>query len=158
MLKYKFVNSEPIKFLLHPLATTSCGLTLKLLRKTPIFTCGNNVVMLTAPPGGNNSSSSRSIFNAGSGLSAARSETGGRVVFGIYLPHSLAPSRPTFLETTSLDFQGSCEDCGFDFPMSWPRCPFEMLPWIFTWQGLLQVQTTVGRGPQEQISCHNSSL
>ncbi|XP_071790886.1 probable E3 ubiquitin-protein ligase HECTD4 isoform X2 [Asterias amurensis] len=49
-------------------STTSCGLTLKLLRKTPIFTCGNSVVMLTAPPGGNNNSSSRSIFNAGSAL------------------------------------------------------------------------------------------
>ncbi|XP_038054835.1 probable E3 ubiquitin-protein ligase HECTD4 isoform X2 [Patiria miniata] len=53
-------------------STTSCGLTLKLLRKTPVFTCGNSVVMLTAPPGGNNNSSSRSIFNAGSGLSATR--------------------------------------------------------------------------------------
>ncbi|XP_022104608.1 probable E3 ubiquitin-protein ligase HECTD4 isoform X2 [Acanthaster planci] len=49
-------------------STTSCGLTLKLLRKTPIFTCGNSVVMLTAPPGSNSNSSSRSIFNAGSAL------------------------------------------------------------------------------------------
>ena len=55
-------------------ANTSCGLTLKLLRKTPIYTDGNSVVMITTPPGGGGNSASRSLFGGGPGMSGIRSK------------------------------------------------------------------------------------
>ncbi|XP_077996372.1 putative E3 ubiquitin-protein ligase HECTD4 [Glandiceps talaboti] len=53
-------------------STTSCGITLKVLRKTPVYCCGNTVVMVTAPPGGNSNSTARSLFGSSSGLSGTR--------------------------------------------------------------------------------------
>ncbi|XP_064424272.1 probable E3 ubiquitin-protein ligase HECTD4 [Latimeria chalumnae] len=53
-------------------ATTSCGLTLKMLRKTPMYTCGTYLVMLIPPPGGSGSSATRSLFGGTSGLSSLK--------------------------------------------------------------------------------------
>ncbi|XP_043571193.1 probable E3 ubiquitin-protein ligase HECTD4 [Chiloscyllium plagiosum] len=56
----------------HSAANTSCGLPLKTLRKTPMYTCGTYLVMLTAPPGGSGSSATRSLFGGTSGLSSLK--------------------------------------------------------------------------------------
>ncbi|XP_058014322.1 probable E3 ubiquitin-protein ligase HECTD4 isoform X2 [Ahaetulla prasina] len=53
-------------------ANTSCGLPLKMLRKTPIYTCGTYLVMLIPPPGGSGSSATRSLFGGSSGLSSLK--------------------------------------------------------------------------------------
>ncbi|XP_048467693.1 probable E3 ubiquitin-protein ligase HECTD4 [Rhincodon typus] len=53
-------------------ANTSCGLPLKTLRKTPMYTCGTYLVMLSAPPGGSGSSATRSLFGGTSGLSSLK--------------------------------------------------------------------------------------
>ncbi|XP_029777324.1 probable E3 ubiquitin-protein ligase HECTD4 isoform X6 [Suricata suricatta] len=53
-------------------ANTSCGLPLKMLRKTPIYTCGTYLVMLVPPPGGAGSSATRSLFGGTSGLSSLK--------------------------------------------------------------------------------------
>ncbi|CAH1233961.1 HECTD4 [Branchiostoma lanceolatum] len=53
-------------------AASSCGLSLKLLRRTPIYTCGSTLVMLTAPPGSSSSSAARSLFGSGTSLSSLR--------------------------------------------------------------------------------------
>ncbi|XP_030716357.2 probable E3 ubiquitin-protein ligase HECTD4 isoform X2 [Globicephala melas] len=53
-------------------ANTSCGLPLKMLRKTPIYTCGTYLVMLVPPPGGSGSSATRSLFGGTSGLSSLK--------------------------------------------------------------------------------------
>uniref|UniRef100_A0A7M4G0X9 HECT domain E3 ubiquitin protein ligase 4 n=1 Tax=Crocodylus porosus TaxID=8502 RepID=A0A7M4G0X9_CROPO len=53
-------------------ANTSCGLPLKMLRKTPIYTCGTYLVMLVPPPGGSGSSATRSLFGGSSGLSSLK--------------------------------------------------------------------------------------
>lgn len=55
-------------------ANTSCGLPLKMLRKTPIYTCGTYLVMLVPPPGGSGSSATRSLFGGTSGLSSLKSK------------------------------------------------------------------------------------
>ncbi|NWS61129.1 HECD4 ligase, partial [Chunga burmeisteri] len=54
-------------------ANTSCGLPLKMLRKTPIYTCGTYLVMLVPPPGGSGSSATRSLFGGTSALSSLKS-------------------------------------------------------------------------------------
>ncbi|KAH0502250.1 putative E3 ubiquitin-protein ligase HECTD4 [Microtus ochrogaster] len=54
-------------------ANTSCGLPLKMLRKTPMYTCGTYLVMLVPPPGGSGSSATRSLFGGTSGLSSLKS-------------------------------------------------------------------------------------
>ncbi|XP_063951694.1 probable E3 ubiquitin-protein ligase HECTD4 [Lytechinus pictus] len=54
------------------ISTTSCGLTLKLLRRSPIYCCGSSIVMVTSPPGGSSSSASRSLFSTTAGLSGLR--------------------------------------------------------------------------------------
>ncbi|KAI8513245.1 putative E3 ubiquitin-protein ligase HTD4 [Branchiostoma belcheri] len=51
---------------------SSCGLSLKLLRRTPIYTCGSTLVMLTAPPGSSSSTAARSLFGSGTSLSSLR--------------------------------------------------------------------------------------
>nr|XP_033812752.1 probable E3 ubiquitin-protein ligase HECTD4 isoform X2 [Geotrypetes seraphini] len=51
---------------------TSCGLPLKMLRKTPMYTCGTYLVMLVPPPGGSSSSTTRSLFGGTSGLSSLK--------------------------------------------------------------------------------------
>ncbi|XP_059510969.1 probable E3 ubiquitin-protein ligase HECTD4 isoform X1 [Stegostoma tigrinum] len=56
----------------HSAANTSCGLPLKTLRKTPMYTCGTYLVMLSAPPGGSGSSATRSLFGGTSGLSSLK--------------------------------------------------------------------------------------
>uniref|UniRef100_A0A8C3KPQ2 HECT domain E3 ubiquitin protein ligase 4 n=1 Tax=Calidris pygmaea TaxID=425635 RepID=A0A8C3KPQ2_9CHAR len=53
-------------------ANTSCGLPLKVLRKTPIYTCGTYLVMLVPPPGGSGSSATRSLFGGTSALSSLK--------------------------------------------------------------------------------------
>ncbi|XP_010602797.2 probable E3 ubiquitin-protein ligase HECTD4 [Fukomys damarensis] len=53
-------------------ANTSCGLPLKMLRKTPIYACGTYLVMLVPPPGGSGSSATRSLFGGTSGLSSLK--------------------------------------------------------------------------------------
>uniref|UniRef100_A0A8B9QL06 HECT domain E3 ubiquitin protein ligase 4 n=1 Tax=Apteryx owenii TaxID=8824 RepID=A0A8B9QL06_APTOW len=53
-------------------ANTSCGLPLKMLRKTPIYTCGTYLVMLVPPPGGSGSSATRSLFGGASALSSLK--------------------------------------------------------------------------------------
>uniref|UniRef100_A0A4W3K6B9 HECT domain E3 ubiquitin protein ligase 4 n=1 Tax=Callorhinchus milii TaxID=7868 RepID=A0A4W3K6B9_CALMI len=53
-------------------ANTSCGLPLKTLRKTPMYTCGTYLVLLSAPPGGSGSSTTRSLFGGTSGLSSLK--------------------------------------------------------------------------------------
>ncbi|XP_078523549.1 putative E3 ubiquitin-protein ligase HECTD4 isoform X2 [Lissotriton helveticus] len=53
-------------------ANTSCGLPLKMLRKTPMYTCGTYLVMLIPPPGGSGSSATRSLFGGTSGLSSLK--------------------------------------------------------------------------------------
>uniref|UniRef100_A0A4X2K6H4 HECT domain E3 ubiquitin protein ligase 4 n=1 Tax=Vombatus ursinus TaxID=29139 RepID=A0A4X2K6H4_VOMUR len=53
-------------------ANTSCGLPLKMLRKTPIYTCGTYLVMLVPPPGSSGSSATRSLFGGTSGLSSLK--------------------------------------------------------------------------------------
>uniref|UniRef100_A0A8C0HEC5 HECT domain E3 ubiquitin protein ligase 4 n=1 Tax=Chelonoidis abingdonii TaxID=106734 RepID=A0A8C0HEC5_CHEAB len=53
-------------------ANTSCGLPLKMLRKTPMYTCGTYLVMLVPPPGGSGSSATRSLFGGTSGLSSLK--------------------------------------------------------------------------------------
>lgn len=58
----------------RPAANTSCGLPLKMLRKTPIYTCGTYLVMLIPPPGGSGSSATRSLFGGSSSLSSLKSE------------------------------------------------------------------------------------
>lgn len=63
---------SPFSFLLS--ANTSCGLPLKMLRKTPIYTCGTYLVMLVPPPGGSGSSATRSLFGGTSGLSSLKSK------------------------------------------------------------------------------------
>ncbi|XP_041456057.1 probable E3 ubiquitin-protein ligase HECTD4 isoform X4 [Lytechinus variegatus] len=54
------------------ISTTSCGLTLKLLRRSPIYCCGSSIVIVTSPPGGSSSSASRSLFSTTAGLSGLR--------------------------------------------------------------------------------------
>lgn len=56
-------------------ANTSCGLPLKMLRKTPIYTCGTYLVMLVPPPGGSGSSATRSLFGGTSALSSLKSKS-----------------------------------------------------------------------------------
>nr|XP_015221532.1 PREDICTED: probable E3 ubiquitin-protein ligase HECTD4 [Lepisosteus oculatus] len=51
---------------------TSCGLPLKTLRKTPMYTCGTYLVMLVSPPGVSGSSATRSLFGGTSGLSSLK--------------------------------------------------------------------------------------
>ncbi|XP_071946536.1 probable E3 ubiquitin-protein ligase HECTD4 isoform X2 [Antedon mediterranea] len=51
------------------LSNTSCGLALKVLRKSPVYVCGTNVVIITSPVGG---SSASSRFGPGSTLSSSR--------------------------------------------------------------------------------------
>ncbi|XP_039627266.1 probable E3 ubiquitin-protein ligase HECTD4 [Polypterus senegalus] len=51
---------------------TSCGLPLKTLRRTPMYTCGTYLVMLVSPPGGSGSSGTRSLFGGTSGLSSLK--------------------------------------------------------------------------------------
>lgn len=68
-----------VKYFYSPLsffssANTSCGLPLKMLRKTPIYTCGTYLVMLVPPPGGSGSSATRSLFGGTSGLSSLKSK------------------------------------------------------------------------------------
>ncbi|XP_077866440.1 putative E3 ubiquitin-protein ligase HECTD4 [Saccoglossus kowalevskii] len=53
-------------------STTTVGLTLKVLRKTPIYSCGNSIVLVTAPPGGNSNTTARSLFGSNSGVSGMR--------------------------------------------------------------------------------------
>ncbi|XP_069475595.1 probable E3 ubiquitin-protein ligase HECTD4 isoform X3 [Ambystoma mexicanum] len=53
-------------------ANTSCGLPLKMLRKTPMYTCGTYLVMLIPPPGGSGSSATRSLFGGTTGLSSLK--------------------------------------------------------------------------------------
>ncbi|XP_053555727.1 probable E3 ubiquitin-protein ligase HECTD4 [Bombina bombina] len=53
-------------------ANTSCGLPLKTLRKTPMYTCGTYLVLLVPPPGGSGSSATRSLFGGTSGLSSLK--------------------------------------------------------------------------------------
>ncbi|XP_038229207.1 probable E3 ubiquitin-protein ligase HECTD4 isoform X2 [Dermochelys coriacea] len=53
-------------------ANTSCGLPLKMLRKTPMYTCGTYLVMMVPPPGGSGSSATRSLFGGTSGLSSLK--------------------------------------------------------------------------------------
>ncbi|KAM6340042.1 LOW QUALITY PROTEIN: putative E3 ubiquitin-protein ligase HECTD4 [Alca torda] len=53
-------------------ANTSCGLPLKVLRRTPIYTCGTYLVMLVPPPGGSGSSATRSLFGGTSALSSLK--------------------------------------------------------------------------------------
>ncbi|OXB64167.1 hypothetical protein ASZ78_002097, partial [Callipepla squamata] len=53
-------------------ANTSCGLPLKMLRRTPIYTCGTYLVMLVPPPGGSGSSATRSLFGGTSALSSLK--------------------------------------------------------------------------------------
>ncbi|XP_071497133.1 probable E3 ubiquitin-protein ligase HECTD4 [Diadema antillarum] len=53
-------------------STTSSGLTLKLLRRSPIYCCGSSVVVVTAPPGGSASTANRSLFSTTAGLSGLR--------------------------------------------------------------------------------------
>ncbi|XP_074868487.1 putative E3 ubiquitin-protein ligase HECTD4 isoform X2 [Carettochelys insculpta] len=53
-------------------ANTSCGLPLKMLRKTPMYACGTYLVMLVPPPGGSGSSATRSLFGGTSGLSSLK--------------------------------------------------------------------------------------
>lgn len=54
-------------------ANTSCGLPLKMLRKTPMYTCGTYLVLIVPPPGGSGSSATRSLFGGTSGLSSLKS-------------------------------------------------------------------------------------
>ncbi|KAH0625638.1 hypothetical protein JD844_015228 [Phrynosoma platyrhinos] len=61
-----------LSFFSFPAANTSCGLPLKMLRKTPIYTCGTYLVMLVPPPGGSGSSATRSLFGGTSGLSSLK--------------------------------------------------------------------------------------
>ena len=70
----KYSNKIFYLFSLQISATTSCGLTLKLLRKTPIYSDGNSVVMVTTPPGGGGNSGARSLFGGGPGMSGIRSK------------------------------------------------------------------------------------
>ncbi|XP_061115937.1 probable E3 ubiquitin-protein ligase HECTD4 isoform X3 [Conger conger] len=51
---------------------TSCGLSLKTLRKTPMLVCGTFLVMLASPPGVSGSSATRSLFGGSSGLSSLK--------------------------------------------------------------------------------------
>ncbi|WAR02868.1 HECD4-like protein [Mya arenaria] len=53
--------------------STSCGLLLKVLMRTPILIEGSHVVLLTSLPGANASSAARSLFGSGGGLSSLRS-------------------------------------------------------------------------------------
>ncbi|MEE6503851.1 hypothetical protein FKM82_004993 [Ascaphus truei] len=53
-------------------ANTSCGLPLKMLRKTPMYTCGTYLVLIVPPPGGSGSSATRSLFGGTSGLSSLK--------------------------------------------------------------------------------------
>ncbi|XP_016414650.1 probable E3 ubiquitin-protein ligase HECTD4 [Sinocyclocheilus rhinocerous] len=51
---------------------TSCGLSIKALRKTPMYVCGTYLVMLTPAPGVAGSSATRSLFGGSSGLSSLK--------------------------------------------------------------------------------------
>ncbi|XP_058850690.1 probable E3 ubiquitin-protein ligase HECTD4 isoform X1 [Acipenser ruthenus] len=51
---------------------TSCGIPLKTLRRTPMYTCGTYLVMLVSPPGVSGSSATRSLFGGASGLSSLK--------------------------------------------------------------------------------------
>ncbi|XP_040202102.1 probable E3 ubiquitin-protein ligase HECTD4 isoform X1 [Rana temporaria] len=53
-------------------ANTSCGLPLKMLRKTPMYTCGTYLVLIVPPPGGSGSSATRSLFGGTTGLSSLK--------------------------------------------------------------------------------------
>uniref|UniRef100_A0A8C1PPD2 HECT domain E3 ubiquitin protein ligase 4 n=1 Tax=Cyprinus carpio TaxID=7962 RepID=A0A8C1PPD2_CYPCA len=51
---------------------TSCGLSIKTLRKTPMYVCGTYLVMLAPAPGVAGSSATRSLFGGSSGLSSLK--------------------------------------------------------------------------------------
>ncbi|ROL42235.1 putative E3 ubiquitin-protein ligase HECTD4 [Anabarilius grahami] len=51
---------------------TSCGLSIKTLRKTPMYVCGTYLVMLAPTPGVAGSSATRSLFGGSSGLSSLK--------------------------------------------------------------------------------------
>ncbi|XP_053376531.1 probable E3 ubiquitin-protein ligase HECTD4 [Mercenaria mercenaria] len=53
--------------------STSCGILLKVLVKTPLFIEGSHVVMLSSLPGGTASNAARSLFGSSGGLSSLRS-------------------------------------------------------------------------------------
>ncbi|XP_033101041.1 probable E3 ubiquitin-protein ligase HECTD4 [Anneissia japonica] len=58
-------------------SNTSCGLALKVLRKSPMYVCGTNVVIITPPVGGSSggassSTSTRALFGTGSALNTSR--------------------------------------------------------------------------------------
>ncbi|KAL3856755.1 hypothetical protein ACJMK2_011476 [Sinanodonta woodiana] len=55
------------------LGSTTCGVPLKSLVRTPIFCDGSSVVLLNPVPGGASSSAARSLFGSSSGLPALRS-------------------------------------------------------------------------------------
>ena len=54
--------------------STTCGMLLKVLVKTPVFVDGSHVVLLTPLPGGAASNAARSLFGSTGGLASLRSK------------------------------------------------------------------------------------
>lgn len=66
---------------------TSCGLSIKTLRKTPMYVCGTYLVMLAPTPGVAGSSATRSLFGGSSGLSSLKSKSSSLILRGkIFIP------------------------------------------------------------------------
>ncbi|GFO01128.1 HECT domain-containing e3 ubiquitin protein ligase 4 [Plakobranchus ocellatus] len=53
--------------------STTCGVNLRTLVRTPIFSDGNHIVLLTVPPGSSSGGASRSLFGGGGPMSSLRS-------------------------------------------------------------------------------------
>ncbi|TRY90504.1 hypothetical protein DNTS_002641, partial [Danionella cerebrum] len=51
---------------------TSCGLSIRTLRKTPMYVCGTSLVMLVPTPGVSGGSATRSLFGGSSGISSLK--------------------------------------------------------------------------------------
>ena len=54
--------------------STSCGVNLRTLVRTPIFSDGNHIVLLTLPPGTAPGGASRSLFGGGGPIPSLRCE------------------------------------------------------------------------------------
>ncbi|XP_062874264.1 probable E3 ubiquitin-protein ligase HECTD4 isoform X2 [Trichomycterus rosablanca] len=63
--------SNPVKEE-QSVVNASCGLPLKILRKTPMFVCGTYLVMLASPPGAAGNSATRSLFGGSSSFSSMK--------------------------------------------------------------------------------------
>ena len=72
--RYRIKLNHLFLFTGQAAGSTSCGVLLKVLVKTPVFVDGSHVVLLTPLPGGAASNAARSLFGSTGGLASLRSK------------------------------------------------------------------------------------